>query len=199
MWACACCSRAAWAGHAGSGQKTAGCQAIICSSATPYWQAAGGQHPSSSSSSSSSSAPLLLHAYSSLAPLHWRASGLPARCHASAPRAAGWGHGCAASSALGSGQQPAGLWRPASSQQGSGAWPAALLTSGRICLKCLSRQAALGVPTSSRVATAWRLREETVTWSKSINRSLPTPERSSRCAAWLPTPCMQVAAIQPLS
>lgn len=27
------------------------------------------------------------------------------------------------------------------------------------------------------------------TWSKSIRRSLPMPERSSMCAAWLPTPC----------
>jgi hypothetical protein len=56
-------------------------------------------------------------------------------------------------------------------------------------LKCFSMQADLEVPTSSRVATACLLSDDTVTWSKSISRSLPTPERSSRWAAWLPTPC----------
>mmetsp|Transcript_28877 Transcript_28877/g.73715 ORF Transcript_28877/g.73715 Transcript_28877/m.73715 type:complete len:288 (+) Transcript_28877:754-1617(+) len=60
--------------------------------------------------------------------------------------------------------------------------------SGKMRVKCLARQVAFGVPTSSRVATAWRLSEDTVTWSKSIRRSLPTPERSSRCAQCDPTP-----------
>lgn len=51
------------------------------------------------------------------------------------------------------------------------------------------RQVALGRPTSFRVAVACRLSELSVIWSKSISRSRPTPERSSMCAAWLPTPC----------
>ena len=34
------------------------------------------------------------------------------------------------------------------------------------------------------------------TWSKSIRRSRPTPERSSRCAAWLPTPCTVAVAVE---
>lgn len=59
-------------------------------------------------------------------------------------------------------------------------------------LKWRPKQVALGVPTSARVATACRFRLERVTWSKSINRKRPTPERSSRCAAWLPTPCEHV-------
>mmetsp|Transcript_17038 Transcript_17038/g.57813 ORF Transcript_17038/g.57813 Transcript_17038/m.57813 type:complete len:289 (+) Transcript_17038:265-1131(+) len=46
----------------------------------------------------------------------------------------------------------------------------------------------LAVPTSASVATAWRLREDAVTWSKSMRRSRPTPERASMCAAWEPTP-----------
>ena len=54
--------------------------------------------------------------------------------------------------------------------------------------KWRARQAALGVPTSARVARQWRLRDESVSWSKSISRSRPTPDRSSKCAAWLPTP-----------
>jgi hypothetical protein len=57
-------------------------------------------------------------------------------------------------------------------------------------LKWRWRQVALGMPTSSRVATAWRFRLDSVTWSKSMRRSLPTPERSSKWAAWLPTPCV---------
>ena len=46
----------------------------------------------------------------------------------------------------------------------------------------------LGVPTSARVATAWRFREERVTWSKSMRRSLETPERARAAVAWEPTP-----------
>ena len=38
-------------------------------------------------------------------------------------------------------------------------------TSGTIRLKCFSRQRALELPTSSRVATAWRLSDESVTWA----------------------------------
>ena len=46
----------------------------------------------------------------------------------------------------------------------------------------------LGVPTSARVATAWRFSEERVTWSKSMRRIFETPERTSAAIAWEPTP-----------
>jgi len=71
--------------------------------------------------------------------------------------------------------------------------PAQLLqvTSGMICLKCCCRQVALGMPTSALTATACRLSDERVTWSKSTSRSRPTPDRSNKCAAWLPTPWAQ--------
>lgn len=57
------------------------------------------------------------------------------------------------------------------------------------------RQVALGMPTSARVATAWRLSDDSDTWSKSTSRIRPTPERSSRCAAWLPTPCAEATGL----
>mmetsp|Transcript_16056 Transcript_16056/g.40842 ORF Transcript_16056/g.40842 Transcript_16056/m.40842 type:complete len:204 (+) Transcript_16056:775-1386(+) len=60
--------------------------------------------------------------------------------------------------------------------------------SGQISANRSLRQRAFGMPTSLRVARACRLSEESVTWSKSTSLSLPTPERSKKCAAWLPTP-----------
>ena len=51
------------------------------------------------------------------------------------------------------------------------------------------RQVALGMPTSARVAKACLFRDDSDTWSKSISRSFLTPDLSSKCAAWLPTPC----------
>jgi hypothetical protein len=44
------------------------------------------------------------------------------------------------------------------------------------------------VPTSVVSATACLLRDERVTWSKSMSLILLTPERMSILAAWLPTP-----------
>jgi hypothetical protein len=83
------------------------------------------------------------------------------------------------------------------SNQGDVAYPRAttvctdVLTSGMMLLKCCCRHVALGMPTSALTATACLLSDDRVTWSKSTSRSFPTPERSSRCAAWLPTPCRQ--------
>mmetsp|Transcript_24271 Transcript_24271/g.76373 ORF Transcript_24271/g.76373 Transcript_24271/m.76373 type:complete len:225 (-) Transcript_24271:110-784(-) len=68
------------------------------------------------------------------------------------------------------------------------AFTASTSVSGQISRKCEARASTFDVPTSSRVATACRLSEDSVTWSKSMRRSLPTPERRRRCAAWLPTP-----------
>lgn len=63
---------------------------------------------------------------------------------------------------------------------------------------------ALGFPTSDRLATAWRFKDDRETWSKSMTRMRRTPVRTYRdtlaiivqerawitnmCAAWLPTP-----------
>ena len=53
---------------------------------------------------------------------------------------------------------------------------------------CSRSATTLGVPTSARTAVAFRLSDESVTWSKSIRRSRLTPPRRSRFAVWLPTP-----------
>mmetsp|Transcript_6371 Transcript_6371/g.15307 ORF Transcript_6371/g.15307 Transcript_6371/m.15307 type:complete len:326 (-) Transcript_6371:388-1365(-) len=52
--------------------------------------------------------------------------------------------------------------------------------SGQIRRKCRSRHVAFGSPTSERVATACLLRDDRVTWSKSIRRSFPTPDLNNR-------------------
>jgi len=59
---------------------------------------------------------------------------------------------------------------------------------GVICSSLLRRVCTFEVPTSASVATAWRLREESVTWSKSISRILAHPERASAAVACEPTP-----------
>ena len=46
----------------------------------------------------------------------------------------------------------------------------------------------MGVPTSASVATACRLSEDSVTWSKSISLSLEHPERARAAVACDPTP-----------
>jgi hypothetical protein len=59
---------------------------------------------------------------------------------------------------------------------------------GVTCSSRFLRQCTLGVPTSAKVATAWRLREDRVTWSKSISLSFEHPERASAAVACEPTP-----------
>lgn len=51
-------------------------------------------------------------------------------------------------------------------------------TKGSSTLSCVQWQSTLGRPTSSQVATACLLRDESVTWSKSITRSCFTPDRT---------------------
>uniref|UniRef100_A0A2P2KR72 Uncharacterized protein MANES_17G002000 n=1 Tax=Rhizophora mucronata TaxID=61149 RepID=A0A2P2KR72_RHIMU len=60
---------------------------------------------------------------------------------------------------------------------------ASIWHSGKIVEKCFLRHSALGIPTSARVATACRFRDERETWSKSTRRSLPTPDLKSIEAA----------------
>lgn len=81
-------------------------------------------------------------------------------------------------------------WQPRS--QPTPTASAAPRTSGMICWKCCCRQVALGMPTSALTATACLLSDDSVTWSKSTRRNRPTPDRNSRWAAWLPTPCRDV-------
>eukprot|EP00967_Tisochrysis_lutea_P094817 scaffold137954_cov31-Tisochrysis_lutea.AAC.7 len=65
---------------------------------------------------------------------------------------------------------------------------ASISASGSTARRAARSATAFGVPTSCLVAVACRLREESVTWSKSTRRRRRTPLRNSRCAAWLPTP-----------
>jgi hypothetical protein len=46
----------------------------------------------------------------------------------------------------------------------------------------------LGVPTSAWTAVAWRLSDDSETWSKSIILIFPTPLLINMLAAQLPTP-----------
>ncbi|RMZ67897.1 hypothetical protein GMOD_00003959 [Pyrenophora seminiperda CCB06] len=59
---------------------------------------------------------------------------------------------------------------------------------GVICSSRLRRQCTLGVPTSAKVATACRFREDNVTWSKSMSRIFEHPERARAAVACEPTP-----------
>jgi hypothetical protein len=61
-------------------------------------------------------------------------------------------------------------------------------THGVICCNLFFKQDTFGVPTSARVATACRLREESVTWSKSMRRMYETPERARAAVQCDPTP-----------
>ena len=56
---------------------------------------------------------------------------------------------------------------------------------GLICLRYVSKTAAFETPTSFRKAKACLLRELTVTRSKSITLSLPTPDLASALTTWL--------------
>ena len=66
----------------------------------------------------------------------------------------------------------------------TGRW--SILQRGAKFATCRAAAATFDVPTSARWAKAWRLREDTVTWSKSMRRMCSTPDRASMCAAWLP-------------
>lgn len=57
---------------------------------------------------------------------------------------------------------------------------------GAVSSRWLRVTSTFGRPTSRRVATACRFREDKVTWSKSTRRTVPTPARTSIWAAWLP-------------
>lgn len=62
------------------------------------------------------------------------------------------------------------------------------VTQGVTAARRLRRQCTLGVPTSASVATAWRLRDERETWSKSIRRMVEAPERARAETQCEPTP-----------
>ncbi|KAH3660163.1 hypothetical protein OGAPHI_007368 [Ogataea philodendri] len=65
---------------------------------------------------------------------------------------------------------------------------ASISHQGAIWSKCLRKQSTLDVPTSLPIATECLLRDERVTWSKSIILTLETPDRTRAVTQLDPTP-----------